>query len=96
MASREKLSEDQIQQALGRLAGWTYQDAMLHRELKFADFNAAFAFMVRVALHAEAMNHHPNWSNVWNRVVIDLSTHDAGGVTALDVELAEKINACAA
>ena len=68
---------------------------MLHRELRFADFSEAFGFMSRVALAAEAMGHHPNWSNVWNRVTIDLVTHDLGGVSSLDRTLAERINAIA-
>jgi len=64
----------------------------LHRELRFADFSAAFGFMTRVALAAEKADHHPEWSNVWNRVTIDLTTHDAGGITANDVALAQHIN----
>ena len=61
---------------------------MLHRELVFADFSEAFGFMARVALAAEKLDHHPNWSNVWNRVVIDITSHDAGGLTALCFDLA--------
>jgi len=68
----------------------------LHRQLVFADFVEAFGFMTQVALIAEAMGHHPEWSNVWNRVSIDLTTHDAGGLTALDVTLAQAIDRCAA
>ena len=66
------------------------------RSLTFADFNAAFGFMSRVALLAEAMGHHPEWSNIWNRVVIDLTTHDTGGLSNLDVELARRIDAVTA
>ena len=73
--------------------GWERIDERLHRELEFADFSEAFAFMVRVALLAEKLNHHPDWSNSWNRVVIDLTSHDAGGLTARDTRLAEAINA---
>lgn len=72
--------------------GWEVVDGRLHRELTFADFSAAFAFMTRVALAAEAANHHPDWSNSWNQVVIDLVTHDAGGLTEGDVALATRIN----
>lgn len=72
--------------------GWTMSDGKLHRELEFADFNEAFGFMTRVALLAEKANHHPDWSNSWNRVVIDLVSHDAGGLTARDRDLAEAIN----
>ena len=64
----------------------------LHRELRFRDFNVAFSFMMRVAMVAEAMNHHPEWSNVYNRVTITLTTHDAGGITDKDVKLAAEIN----
>src|SRR5690242_6088196 len=67
----------------------------ISRSIRFKDFNAAWGFMCRVALAAEGMNHHPEWFNVWNRVDIVLSTHDAGGLTKLDVELARRINAFA-
>jgi 4a-hydroxytetrahydrobiopterin dehydratase len=72
--------------------GWELVDGRLHRELSFADFSEAFAFMTRVALAAEKADHHPDWSNSWNRVVIDLVSHDAGGLTDRDVELATRIN----
>jgi 4a-hydroxytetrahydrobiopterin dehydratase len=75
--------------------GWELVDGKLHRELTFADFSEAFAFMARVALAAEKADHHPDWSNSWNKVVIDLVSHDKGGVTSRDRELAEKINALA-
>jgi len=81
---------DQLEQ---QLPGWSLVDGKLHRELVFADFNAAFGFMTRVALIAEAMGHHPEWRNVWNRVVIDLTTHDTGGLSNLDQQLAQRINA---
>ena len=67
---------------------WSLVSGKLHREFRFADFSEAFGFMTRVALAAEALNHHPEWSNVWNKVVVRLTTHDAGGVTALDGQLA--------
>ena len=74
--------------------GWEEADGRLRRELRFANFSEAWAFMSRVALLAEKMNHHPNWSNVWNQVNIELTTHDAGNtVTDRDRELAEAINA---
>lgn len=82
------ISEDQIKQELPR---WTIKNGKLHRELIFADFSEAFSFMTKVALHAEKMNHHPEWFNVYNRVTIDLMTHDAGGITSNDVELAKFI-----
>ena len=91
MARAQKLSPAEIETALRALAGWTLANGKLHREFEFADFNAAFAFMTRVALEAEKRDHHPDWSNVWNRVVVDLVTHDAGGVTEKDVALAARI-----
>jgi 4a-hydroxytetrahydrobiopterin dehydratase len=72
--------------------GWQIVEGKLHREFSFGDFSEAWAFMARVALEAEKANHHPDWSNSWNRVVIDLVTHDAGGITDRDQALAEKIN----
>lgn len=72
---------------------WTEKDNSLYRQFEFRDFSEAFAFMARVALEAEKMNHHPRWSNVWNRVEIWLSTHDAGDVvTDKDRRLAQKID----
>ena len=92
----EKLTDDEIERRLGDLDGWTYGDGKLRRELRFPDFVAAFGFMTRVALHAEAMGHHPDWSNVYDRVVVELSTHDAGGVTDRDFALASTIDRLAA
>jgi 4a-hydroxytetrahydrobiopterin dehydratase len=73
--------------------GWEVVDGKLHRQLEFADFSEAFAFMTRVALAAEKADHHPDWSNSWNTVTIDLVSHDAGGLTSRDTALAETINA---
>jgi 4a-hydroxytetrahydrobiopterin dehydratase len=73
--------------------GWEVVDGKLHREVELADFSEAFAFMTRVALAAEKADHHPDWSNSWNRVTIDLVSHDAGGLTDRDVALAQAINA---
>ena len=73
-------------------AGWEIVDGKLHREFRFGDFVEAFGFMSRVALVAEKSDHHPEWSNVWNRVTVDLVTHDAGGITDLDVALANTMN----
>jgi 4a-hydroxytetrahydrobiopterin dehydratase len=86
-----KLSETEIATALSKLPGWKLEGGKLHREYKFADFVAAFGFMTGVALVAQAMNHHPEWFNVWNTVRVDLATHDAGGITALDVKLAHSM-----
>ena len=95
MAKRPRLSEAELARALAELPGWSLATGKLHREYRFADFNAAFGFMTRVALEAERANHHPEWSNVWNRVVVDLTTHDSGGITASDVSLAKKMDAIA-
>jgi 4a-hydroxytetrahydrobiopterin dehydratase len=76
-------------------AGWEERGGTLHREFEFGDFSEAWGFMTRVALAAEAANHHPDWSNSWNKVVIDLTSHDAGGITDRDRTLAERINGCA-
>jgi 4a-hydroxytetrahydrobiopterin dehydratase len=92
MASRpSRLSEFDIAAALAELPGWKLEGGKLHREYKFADFVTAFAFMTGVALVAQRMDHHPEWFNVWSTVRIDLETHDAGGVTMLDVQLAQRM-----
>lgn len=95
MASVAKLSEQEIQARLGKLAGWTVSHGKLHREYKFADFVHAFGFMASAAVQAEAFGHHPEWSNVWNRVTVDLTTHDAGGITEKDFQLAAAMEAIA-
>lgn len=94
--SREKLGADEIDERLTKMPGWSLANGKLHREYKFADFVAAFGFMTKSALMAEAMNHHPEWFNVWNKVIVDLNTHDAGGITELDFKLANKMEAAAA
>ncbi len=86
------LSKQEVLNSLAKVPGWIILSDKLHREFQFADFSEAFAFMTRVALVAEAMNHHPDWSNVWNRVTIDLNTHAVGGITHLDFELAAKVD----
>ena len=95
---RDLLNTNERAALAQRLPDWqvvTERDAIT-RTLTFKDFSAAFAFMTRVALAAEKLDHHPEWSNVWNRVTILLSTHDAGGLTARDVQLAEAIDRFAA
>ena len=86
------VSDDDLAAFLDEHPGWSMKDGMLHRELTFGDFAEAFGFMARVALWAEKMDHHPEWSNVWNKVTIDLITHDLGGLSNLDVELATRID----
>ncbi len=95
MAERKKLSEAEVSGSIRGLQEWSVAGGKLHRELQFKDFAEAFAFMTRVAFIAESMNHHPEWSNVYNRVTIDLTTHDAGGITSLDVEFARRVDGLA-
>ncbi len=83
-----KLSEDELRLAVAKLPGWNVAAGKLHREYQFADFIHAFGFMATSALAIEKMNHHPEWSNVYGRVTIDLTTHDSGGITAKDIALA--------
>jgi 4a-hydroxytetrahydrobiopterin dehydratase len=95
--NRTKLNPESIDQALLQLnaaaeSPWSLTEGRLHKVIEFSDFVEAFGFMTRVALVAEAMDHHPDWSNVYNRVVIGLSTHDAGGLTPLDFALASRVD----
>lgn len=87
----EKLNHDAISDAIASLEGWSVTEGKLHKEFKFANFVEAFGFMSKVAILAEKMNHHPEWFNVYNKVAIDLTTHDAGGITQNDLELAKQI-----
>jgi 4a-hydroxytetrahydrobiopterin dehydratase len=91
----EQLNDQERADALDGLPDWDYDEARdaISRAFTFADFSAAFAFMTRVALLAEKHDHHPEWSNVWNRVEITLTTHDAGGLSHRDVAMAEAIEA---
>lgn len=92
MGKVAKLEAAEVTAALATLPRWSLREGKLRCERRFVDFNEAWGFMSRVALLAEKMDHHPEWSNVWNRVTIDLTTHDSGGITRLDVELAGKID----
>lgn len=87
----KKLTETEVQALLPKLNGWNAVNGKLHREYECKDFVSAFGNMTRVALVAEAMNHHPEWFNVWNRVVIDLTTHSVKGISDYDFVLAGKI-----
>ncbi len=86
------LDDATVQARLAVLDGWELNAGKLCRQFTFQDFVAAFGFMTRVALIAESMNHHPDWSNVYNRVVIQLTSHDAGGLTERDFRLAQRID----
>ena len=90
-----RLTDGKLRSAIEGLAGWKVADGKLHREYVFADFVYAFGFMATAAVAIEAMGHHPEWFNVYNRVRVDLTTHDAGGITARDVQLATKLESIA-
>ena len=90
--SPEKLSPAEIERRLQALPDWVLDQHKLYRQFVFRDFVEAFGFMSRVALLAEAMNHHPEWSNVYNREDIHLTSHDAGGISERDFSLAGRIN----
>ncbi|MGI8958907.1 MAG: 4a-hydroxytetrahydrobiopterin dehydratase [Bryobacteraceae bacterium] len=87
-----KLSEQELSTSLKQLSAWELRNDKLHREFKFADFAHAFGFMTTAAVLIEKMNHHPEWFNVYNRIVVDLTTHDASGITQRDVELARLLD----
>lgn len=87
-----KLSSESIDMELKNLKGWKIVNNKMHKEFEFNDFNQAFGFMTRAALHIEKMNHHPEWFNVYNKVIVDLTTHDAGGITQNDIILAKILN----
>ena len=87
-----KLSENEVQSQISNLDGWSVVNRKLHKEFEFSDFNEAFGFMARASMHIEKMNHHPEWFNVYNKLVIDLMTHDASGITENDINLAKILN----
>ena len=95
MALSPKLADEEVRQSLARVPKWELRGGKLHREFDFADFSAAFAFMTRVALSAEKANHHPDWQNSWNKVAIDLSSHDVKGLSRRDFDLAAEIDTLA-
>jgi len=87
-----KLSSEEIQKELKELTGWSIVNGKLHKDFEFTDFNQTFGFMTRAAMEIEKMNHHPEWFNVYNRLSVDLMTHDAGGITHNDINLAKILN----
>jgi 4a-hydroxytetrahydrobiopterin dehydratase len=87
-----KLTEAEIEKGIAELGFWTVESGKLHREYRFRDFVQAFGFMVQVALLAERAAHHPEWFNVYNRVVVDLTTHEAQGITQKDLDLAREMD----
>ncbi len=91
--ARRKLEDEEIQEALAELTGWEVKDGKLHREFKFRSFGSAIGWMVSVAVYADKRDHHPEWCNVYNRVRVDLVTHDLdNAISSLDVEMALKMN----
>jgi len=84
----QKLTQSEINEHLLKLPGWKVQDGKLHREYKFPDFSLAIGFMMAAAVVIEKKNHHPEWFNVYNKVTVDLTTHDSGGITSKDIDLA--------
>ena len=92
MSRLSKLSNDEVEARLEELASWSLDGGKLHRAFKFSNFVEAFGFMSQIAILAEKMDHHPEWANVYNRVDVHLTTHDAGGLTELDFELAAHMN----
>lgn len=89
----DALDKNELETKLSELPGWSLKNSKLHWEHDFKDFNEAFSFMTRVALWAEQMNHHPEWFNVYKHLEVDLTTHDAGGISEKDFQLAKKISA---
>ena len=92
----QKATGAEIEEALAELDSWTVESGKLHREYRFRDFVRAFGFMAQVALLAERSSHHPEWKNVYNRVVVDLTTHEAQGITQKDLDLAREMEQIAA
>lgn len=92
MAKPKKLTDQQIEREFETLKNWSLAKGKLHREYKFNDFVEAFGFMTRVALIVERMNHHPEWFNVYSTLIVDLTTHDAGGISDYDIKLAKKMD----
>ena len=88
----KKLSIEEIEIELKNLPGWSIQKEKLHKDFEFSDFNEAFGFMTRAAMHIEKMDHHPEWFNVYNKLTVELTTHDAGGITINDINLAKILN----
>jgi 4a-hydroxytetrahydrobiopterin dehydratase len=93
---RRKLTREEIDASLLELTGWEEVDGKLHKEFKFGSFAEAIGWLVSVAIYADKIDHHPNWSNVYNRVTVELWTHDLDALSTLDVALAKKMNMLAA
>jgi 4a-hydroxytetrahydrobiopterin dehydratase len=92
MGKAQKLTTEEIETHLRQMSGWVLKENFIEKMFLFKDFNEAFAFMTEVATHADKADHHPDWSNVYNRVHVKLSTHDSGGITQKDIDLARKMD----
>jgi 4a-hydroxytetrahydrobiopterin dehydratase len=90
-----KLTDEQIKKEITSLTGWSVMNDKIHKDFVFTDFVEAFGFMSKAAIHIEKMNHHPEWFNVYNKIRIYLTTHDAGGITQNDIDLARILNSLA-
>ena len=90
-----KLTDEEIKKELANLPGWSVLNGKLHKDFVFKNFIEAFGFMTKAALYIEKMNHHPEWFNVYNKLKVDLTTHDAGGITQNDIDLARTLNSLA-
>jgi 4a-hydroxytetrahydrobiopterin dehydratase len=92
MTSRQRLAEAQITEQLASLDGWTLTEGKIRKSYRFRDFSEAFGWMTRAAMAAEKRDHHPDWSNCWATVIVEFSTHDAGGLTTADFEMAKEFD----
>jgi 4a-hydroxytetrahydrobiopterin dehydratase len=93
--ARRKLTDEELADALQRMSGWEVKEGKLHKEFKFGSFAEAMGWMVSAGIHADKLDHHPEWANVYSRVTVDLVTHDLDAISTLDVALAEKMDALA-
>jgi 4a-hydroxytetrahydrobiopterin dehydratase len=90
--TRRRVTEEEVTAALAGLSGWEMESGKLHKTYKFGSFAEAMGWMVSVAIYADKLDHHPDWSNSYNKVIVDLVTHDMGAISTLDLDLAAKMN----
>jgi 4a-hydroxytetrahydrobiopterin dehydratase len=90
--TRRKLNDEEVQEALAQLSGWSLEEGRLHKEFKFRTFARALGWMVSVGVEADKLDHHPDWSNSYNKVKVNLITHDMGALSTLDIALAQKMD----
>lgn len=92
MTTRRKMTSEEVSAAVAELSGWSVKEGKLHKSYEFGSFVEAMGFMMKVALIAEKLDHHPEWFNVYNRVEVNLNTHDLGGISTYDFELAKNMD----